>query len=230
MGLFIFLLAAGLLIYFTPIGVAVLRGHRQIVAIAALNLFLGWTLLGWVGALVWALVNQSGDDAPRRSAGQNGAAPLLIVGIGALLVGAGAVGFTAIFFHGFDSPPVDQQGQNSGTSTVDTTGAADANSSGSPSANEATSDTDEPNGVGAATSPSTSTMTVPPKPVQAVRPVVSTPAATPVDAALTSAAPVTEANAPEQRARNSRLAEWDDDPNWHDDPAPAPTRRDLPPY
>lgn len=28
--------------------------HRQTAAIVVLNLFLGWTLIGWVVALVWA--------------------------------------------------------------------------------------------------------------------------------------------------------------------------------
>lgn len=40
-----------LIIYFIPTFVA----DRKKGAIFTLNLFLGWTLLGWVGALVWAL-------------------------------------------------------------------------------------------------------------------------------------------------------------------------------
>lgn len=44
--------------YFTPWIVAMLRGHRQRYAILALNLFLGWTLIGWVFALVWCLTNE----------------------------------------------------------------------------------------------------------------------------------------------------------------------------
>lgn len=42
--------------YFVPTVVAVRRRHPQIVAIVVLNLFLGWTFLGWLGALIWALV------------------------------------------------------------------------------------------------------------------------------------------------------------------------------
>jgi hypothetical protein len=42
------------LIYFTPAIVALRRWHRQRMAITMLNLFLGWSLIGWVGALVWA--------------------------------------------------------------------------------------------------------------------------------------------------------------------------------
>lgn len=41
--------------YFAPAIVAFARGHHQKWAIFALDLFLGWTFLGWVGALVWSL-------------------------------------------------------------------------------------------------------------------------------------------------------------------------------
>jgi ABC-type transport system involved in cytochrome c biogenesis permease component len=41
--------------YFAPAIVAFVRGHQQKWAIFALDLFLGWTFLGWVGALVWSL-------------------------------------------------------------------------------------------------------------------------------------------------------------------------------
>lgn len=44
------------LLYFSPTMVAAIRGHKNIVAIAALNIFLGWTIVGWVAALVWALI------------------------------------------------------------------------------------------------------------------------------------------------------------------------------
>lgn len=40
--------------YFAPVIVALARDHRQKLAIFILNLFLGWTILGWVGALVWS--------------------------------------------------------------------------------------------------------------------------------------------------------------------------------
>ena len=45
-------------IYFLPTIIAAVRGHRQAVAIFLLNLFLGWTLIGWVGALVWSAINE----------------------------------------------------------------------------------------------------------------------------------------------------------------------------
>jgi hypothetical protein len=57
-----------LAIYFTPWLVALFREHRHRLAIFVLNLFLGWTLLGWVGALVWACLttrSQEEPDSPR---------------------------------------------------------------------------------------------------------------------------------------------------------------------
>jgi hypothetical protein len=42
-------------IYFIPTGVAILRRKRNTLSIFALNLLLGWSLVGWVFALVWAL-------------------------------------------------------------------------------------------------------------------------------------------------------------------------------
>lgn len=42
--------------YLIPTGVAVGRGKQNALAIGALNLFLGWTLVGWVFALVWSLM------------------------------------------------------------------------------------------------------------------------------------------------------------------------------
>ena len=44
-----------LAIYFIPAIVASNRRHRNRTAIGVLNLLLGWTLIGWVAALVWAL-------------------------------------------------------------------------------------------------------------------------------------------------------------------------------
>ena len=43
-----------LAVYFLPTIVAILRKKRNALAIFLLNLFLGWTFIGWVVALVWA--------------------------------------------------------------------------------------------------------------------------------------------------------------------------------
>jgi hypothetical protein len=45
----------GFFIYFFPSFLAHTKSHHNTAAIFALNLFLGWTLIGWVAALVWAL-------------------------------------------------------------------------------------------------------------------------------------------------------------------------------
>jgi len=40
-----------------PTVIALVRHHRQAVAIFVLNSFLGWTFLGWIGSPVWCLTN-----------------------------------------------------------------------------------------------------------------------------------------------------------------------------
>lgn len=50
-----------LAIYLIPAFVAGARNHPNTLAITLLNLLLGWTLLGWVGALVWATLSLSGQ-------------------------------------------------------------------------------------------------------------------------------------------------------------------------
>jgi Superinfection immunity protein/Short C-terminal domain len=47
--------------YFLPTIIAVLRRKASAVGIFFLNLFLGWTFIGWIGALIWAL---SADRQP----------------------------------------------------------------------------------------------------------------------------------------------------------------------
>ncbi|WP_421560823.1 MULTISPECIES: superinfection immunity protein [unclassified Pseudomonas] len=45
-------------LYMLPTFEAWLRKHPNLTSIALLNLFLGWTLLGWVAAIVWAFKRQ----------------------------------------------------------------------------------------------------------------------------------------------------------------------------
>jgi hypothetical protein len=54
------LVIIGLILYFLPAVVASIRGHHNQGAIFALNLLLGWTLLGWVTAFVWACTATEG--------------------------------------------------------------------------------------------------------------------------------------------------------------------------
>jgi RsiW-degrading membrane proteinase PrsW (M82 family) len=57
-------LALLLLLYFLPYVIARLCHRRQRVAILVLNFFLGWTVLGWIGALIWACI----EDRPEGKA------------------------------------------------------------------------------------------------------------------------------------------------------------------
>jgi hypothetical protein len=45
----------GFVMYFLPSIIAFARSKRDTTAILMLNFFLGWTMIGWVVALVWAL-------------------------------------------------------------------------------------------------------------------------------------------------------------------------------
>jgi len=45
----------GFVMYFLPSIIAIVRSKRDIAGIVLLNFFLGWTMIGWVVALVWAL-------------------------------------------------------------------------------------------------------------------------------------------------------------------------------
>jgi hypothetical protein len=47
-------LFVGILVYFIPSMVALIRKKRHKAAIILFNLFLGWTVIGWIVALIWA--------------------------------------------------------------------------------------------------------------------------------------------------------------------------------
>lgn len=55
---FIAMLVFGLA-YSIPSFIAGIRKHKKSGAICALNLFLGWTGIGWVIALIWALIGNT---------------------------------------------------------------------------------------------------------------------------------------------------------------------------
>ena len=42
-------------LYFTPTIIGIVRKKKDIIAIAVLNTFLGWTFIGWIISLAWAL-------------------------------------------------------------------------------------------------------------------------------------------------------------------------------
>ncbi len=52
--------------YFVPTVVAWQRKVHQRTGIKVLNLLLGWTVLGWIGALVWACSAETESEAKRK--------------------------------------------------------------------------------------------------------------------------------------------------------------------
>lgn len=48
--------------YFLPTIIAILRKHNNTLPILLLNLFLGWTFLFWVIALVWSFVDNRNQE------------------------------------------------------------------------------------------------------------------------------------------------------------------------
>lgn len=46
-----------LLLYMLPGFIAWRRKHHNTMAITLVNLLIGWTVLGWIGALIWAFVD-----------------------------------------------------------------------------------------------------------------------------------------------------------------------------
>ncbi|RYD27995.1 MAG: superinfection immunity protein [Lysobacteraceae bacterium] len=45
-----------LCLYFVPAIIALVRNHHNKIPIIALNILLGWSVLGWVAALIWSLM------------------------------------------------------------------------------------------------------------------------------------------------------------------------------
>ncbi len=64
--MFVFII---LVIYFLPPSVASFRHHHNTGAIFILTLLLGWTVLGWVAALVWASTVVRKPEEQRDRAG-----------------------------------------------------------------------------------------------------------------------------------------------------------------
>ena len=45
----------GFVMYFLPSIIALARSKRDLLAIFLLNFFLGWSVIGWIVSLIWAL-------------------------------------------------------------------------------------------------------------------------------------------------------------------------------
>mgnify|MGYP003612294219 FL=1 len=75
-GLSAIIIIISLISYFLPTVIAMLRGKSNTFAILLLNLFLGWTFIGWIVALVWSVtsdnkpqtivVNKNSSSEPRN--------------------------------------------------------------------------------------------------------------------------------------------------------------------
>ncbi|HTR61690.1 MAG TPA: superinfection immunity protein [Candidatus Binataceae bacterium] len=48
-------LCALLVVYFLPALVALVRRNRDLQSVFLINLWLGWTVIGWITAMGWAL-------------------------------------------------------------------------------------------------------------------------------------------------------------------------------
>lgn len=57
------LLVMGALVYLLPAGLALYRDCRSSAWIALVNVFLGWTVLGWFAAMGWASVGKVREPA-----------------------------------------------------------------------------------------------------------------------------------------------------------------------
>lgn len=58
------LLVVGFLVYFLPTIIASRRSHPNGNGIALLNIFLGWTFIGWLVALIWSVSAIQKKDSP----------------------------------------------------------------------------------------------------------------------------------------------------------------------
>jgi hypothetical protein len=51
-------------LYLVPTWCALLRRHRQWEGIALLNVAFGWTIVGWLAAMIWAATERKGRPWP----------------------------------------------------------------------------------------------------------------------------------------------------------------------
>ena len=80
--------------YFLPAIIAASRQHLNAGAILVLNLLLGWTVLGWIAALIWSLTNPAvvqipqsvSSELPKASAWKDWGIAFLVFAVIVLLV------------------------------------------------------------------------------------------------------------------------------------------------
>ena len=74
--MFDILVAAFVMLYLVPTADAYDRAHPHALRISLLNVFLGWTVVGWVAAFVWSrkispVEFYAARNRPRRAVGTN---------------------------------------------------------------------------------------------------------------------------------------------------------------
>jgi len=62
-----FIIVVALTFYFIPTLIAVFRKHEKAVQIFLLNIFLGWTLVGWVVALIWSVKKEEKEEKEEKA-------------------------------------------------------------------------------------------------------------------------------------------------------------------
>jgi hypothetical protein len=67
-----FISALLILFYLLPTFLAFDQHHRRRVLISVLNVLLGWTIIGWIGLLLWSLTNNQRDASGQLEAGTDG--------------------------------------------------------------------------------------------------------------------------------------------------------------
>ncbi len=55
-------LVVSVIMYFAPSIIGFMRGHASKLAIFAMNLFLGWSVIFWFFSLFWSLSNKGGNQ------------------------------------------------------------------------------------------------------------------------------------------------------------------------
>jgi hypothetical protein len=61
------LLVFGLIIYFLPTIVAYDKEHENKQIILLVNFLFGWTLVGWIGCIIWACINKEAKKIENNS-------------------------------------------------------------------------------------------------------------------------------------------------------------------
>ncbi len=56
-----------LALYFLPVIIAAARKHEQILPITLITIFLGWTFLGWLAAIIWSLSSDTRENTAKEN-------------------------------------------------------------------------------------------------------------------------------------------------------------------